>query len=54
MVTKFANTHGVASAAKDLVGNYMMRSGPQLLLSAANNRYPANTVAGVGASPTST
>ena len=46
MVTKFANTHGVASAAKDLVGNYMMRSGPQLLLSAANNRYPANTVAG--------
>ena len=27
MVTKFAATHGVESAAKDLVGNYMMRAG---------------------------
>jgi arabinogalactan oligomer/maltooligosaccharide transport system substrate-binding protein len=42
MVTKFAQTHGVESAAKDLVGDYMMRADSQLALSQANGRYPAN------------
>ena len=46
MVTKFAPTHGVESAAKDLVGNYMMRRRSQTALAAANGRYPANTHAG--------
>ena len=43
LVTKFAQTHGVESAAKDLVGDYMMRADSQLALSQANGRYPANT-----------
>ncbi len=42
LVTKFAQTHGVESAAKDLVGDYMMRADSQLALSQANGRYPAN------------
>ncbi len=46
MVTRFATTHGVTSAAKDLVSNYMLGSGPQVQLSVANGRYPANTKAG--------
>jgi arabinogalactan oligomer/maltooligosaccharide transport system substrate-binding protein len=46
MVTRFANVHGVASAAKDLVGNYMAGTGAQLNLANANGRYPANTNAG--------
>jgi arabinogalactan oligomer/maltooligosaccharide transport system substrate-binding protein len=46
MVTRFAAGHGVASAAKDLVGNYMAGIGPQLNLANANGRYPANTKAG--------
>jgi maltose-binding protein MalE len=45
MVTKFANTHGVATAAKDLVGSYMAGSGSQVDLATANGRSPANTVA---------
>jgi arabinogalactan oligomer / maltooligosaccharide transport system substrate-binding protein len=48
MVTKFAATHGLESAAKDLVGNYMMRPAGQTALAAANGRFPANTVAGAG------
>ena len=43
MVTKFATTHGVESAAKDLVGDYMMRADSQLALTQANGRFPANT-----------
>ena len=46
MVTKFAATHGLESAAKDLVGSYMMRPAGQTALAAANGRFPANTVAG--------
>jgi arabinogalactan oligomer/maltooligosaccharide transport system substrate-binding protein len=42
MVTKFAQGHGVESAAKDLVADYMMRADSQLALSQANGRYPAN------------
>jgi arabinogalactan oligomer/maltooligosaccharide transport system substrate-binding protein len=46
MVTKFSTTHGVESAAKDLVGNYMMSPASQAALAGANGRYPANTQAG--------
>jgi len=46
MVTKFAATHGVETAAKDLVGSYMMSAASQAALAGANNRYPANTQAG--------
>jgi arabinogalactan oligomer / maltooligosaccharide transport system substrate-binding protein len=46
MVTKFAKSHGLESAAKDLVGSYMMRPAGQTALAAANGRFPANTVAG--------
>ncbi len=46
MVTKFAQGHGLESAAKDLVGSYMMRPAGQVALAAANGRFPANTVAG--------
>ena len=45
MVTKFAATHGVASAAKDFVGSYMATSGAQYQLTVLNGRYPANTAA---------
>ena len=40
MVTKYASGHGVATAAKDFVANYMAGAGPQATLAAANNRYP--------------
>ena len=46
MVTKFSAVHGVESLAKDLVANYMMRPASQLTLAAANQRFPANMVAG--------
>jgi maltose-binding protein MalE len=46
MVTKYAATHGLESAAKDLVGSYMMRPAGQASLAAANGRFPANTTAG--------
>ena len=52
MVTKFASSHGVESAAKDLVGNYMMSQASQTALAAANGRYPANTRAGARVSRT--
>jgi arabinogalactan oligomer/maltooligosaccharide transport system substrate-binding protein len=45
MVTKFAATHGVDSAAKDLVTNFMATSGAQTQLAAANGRPPANVKA---------
>jgi arabinogalactan oligomer / maltooligosaccharide transport system substrate-binding protein len=46
MVTKFAQTHGVTTLAKDLVANEMMKASFQLDLERANLRYPANKVAG--------
>jgi maltose-binding protein MalE len=46
MVTKFAQTHGVQSLAKDLVANEMMKASFQLDLEQANLRFPANKVAG--------
>ncbi len=46
MVTKYAATHGNDAAAKDLVASYMMTPAAQLVLAAANSRYPANTLAG--------
>jgi maltose-binding protein MalE len=46
MVTKFSAAHGVESLAKDLVANYMMRPSSQLTLALANQRFPANLVAG--------
>ena len=42
MVTKFSAAHGVESAAKDLVGDYMMSADSQFALTTANGRYPAN------------
>jgi maltose-binding protein MalE len=42
MVTKFASQHGVDSAAKDLVTNFMATPGSQTQLAAANGRPPAN------------
>jgi len=46
MVTKYAASHGVESAAKDLVGNYMLGTAAQSALAAGNGRYPANVLAG--------
>ena len=42
MVTKFATEHGVDSAAKDLVTNFMATASAQTQLAAANGRPPAN------------
>jgi maltose-binding protein MalE len=42
MVTKFANDHGVGSAATDLVTNFMANPSAQTQLAAANFRPPAN------------
>ena len=50
MVTKYANTHGVASLAKDLVSNYMMTASVQREFYAVNGRPPANRVAARGVS----
>jgi arabinogalactan oligomer/maltooligosaccharide transport system substrate-binding protein len=47
MVTKFAATHGVDSAAKDLVTNFMASPSAQTQLAAANGRPPANIKARV-------
>ena len=46
MVTRFAASHGVESLAKDLVANEMMKASFQIDLEQANQRFPANTVAG--------
>jgi len=48
MVTKFAAAHGVDSAAKDLVTNFMATPSAQTQLAAANGRPPANVKAKVG------
>jgi arabinogalactan oligomer/maltooligosaccharide transport system substrate-binding protein len=45
-VTRFAGTHGVAAASRDLVTNYMAKAGAQFDLATANSRYPANKAAG--------
>ena len=45
MVTKFATDHGVASAATDLVTNFMASPSAQTQLAAANGRPPANVKA---------
>jgi arabinogalactan oligomer/maltooligosaccharide transport system substrate-binding protein len=45
MVTKFATTHNVDAAAKDLVVNYFSGPGPQTELAAAGGRAPANVKA---------
>ena len=42
MVTKFASTHNVDSAAKDLVVNYFTTPSAQTQLAAAGGRAPAN------------
>jgi len=42
MVTKYATTHNVDAAAKDLVTSYMATSAAQGVLAAANSRPPAN------------
>jgi maltose-binding protein MalE len=42
MVTKFATTHGVDSAAKDLVTNFFSTPSAQTQLAAAGGRAPAN------------
>ena len=44
-VTKFATAHGVESAARDLVGNYMAQPASQVALALAAGRAPANLVA---------
>jgi maltose-binding protein MalE len=45
MVTKFAGTHGVDSAAKDLVTNFFSTPAAQTQLAAAGGRAPANSKA---------
>ncbi len=45
MVTKFATTHGVDTAAKDLVTNFFSTPSAQTQLAAAGGRAPANTKA---------
>lgn len=45
MVTKYAATHGVASAATDLVTSFFASASGQTQLAAANGRPPANTKA---------
>ena len=45
MVTKYASTHGVDAAAKDLVVNFFSTPAAQTQLAAAGGRTPANTKA---------
>ena len=45
MVTKYAATHSVATAAKDFVQSYMAKASSQYELTVLNGRYPANTAA---------
>jgi arabinogalactan oligomer / maltooligosaccharide transport system substrate-binding protein len=44
MVTRFARTHGVESAAKDFVASYMGTKNAQNFLTVKNGRYPANVL----------
>lgn len=45
MLTKFAASHGVESAARSLVSEFMATEKAQFQLSALNDRYPANKAA---------
>ncbi|HJV30475.1 MAG TPA: extracellular solute-binding protein [Gaiellaceae bacterium] len=45
MVSRFARTHGLESAAKDFVASYMASAAAQNTLTVKNGRYPANTLA---------
>ncbi len=45
MLTSFAKGHGVESAARSLVSEFMATEKAQYNLSALNDRYPANTAA---------
>jgi arabinogalactan oligomer/maltooligosaccharide transport system substrate-binding protein len=45
-VTRYAAQHGVSTAAKDLVSNYMATAAAQTSFYGVNGRYPANSVAG--------
>jgi len=45
MLTKYAAAHGVESAARSLVSEYMATEKAQFQLSALNDRYPANKAA---------
>jgi maltose-binding protein MalE len=45
MLTKFASVHGVESAARSLVSEFMPTEKAQYQLSALNDRYPANLAA---------
>ncbi len=46
IVTKYAAAHGVSSVAQDFVSTFMASPEAQATLAQANNRFPANTVAG--------
>src|SRR3954452_23745955 len=48
MVTKYADTHGVASLAQDFVSNYMSQSAAQTALANVAGRWPANLKSGAG------
>jgi arabinogalactan oligomer/maltooligosaccharide transport system substrate-binding protein len=48
MVTKYADTHGVASLAQDFVSNYMSQAAAQTALANVAGRWPANLKAGAG------
>lgn len=47
MLTKFAAVHGVEAAARSLVSEFMATEKAQYVLSALNDRFPANKAAGV-------
>jgi len=48
MVTKYADTHGVASLAQDFVANFMSQPATQTALANVAGRWPANLKAGAG------
>jgi arabinogalactan oligomer / maltooligosaccharide transport system substrate-binding protein len=48
MVTKYADTHGVASLAQDFVSNFMSQANAQTALANVAGRWPANNKAGAG------
>lgn len=48
MVTKYADTHGVASLAQDFVSNFMSQAAAQTSLANVAGRWPANLKAGAG------
>jgi arabinogalactan oligomer/maltooligosaccharide transport system substrate-binding protein len=48
MVTKYSDTHGVASLAQDFVANFMSQPAAQTALANVAGRWPANNKAGAG------